>query len=281
MDMVKTQHALPVARRCRLLEIPRSSAYYKPAPVPAQDAVLMRAMDEIHLELPFYGSRRMCDELAGQGHAVNRKCVQRLMRQMGLCTLYPKAHTSRAHPAHKVYPYRLRGLAIERPDQVWCADITYIPMRKGFVYLVAIMDWYSRKVLSWRLSNTLDAEFCVGALREALCTYGTPEIFNTDQGGQFTSEAFISVLKETRVTISMDGKGRWMDNVFIERLWRSLKYEEVYLHAYETIAEARDGIRRWTDFYNQRRKHQALDKRTPNTVYYETAEAEAPMGASA
>jgi len=241
----------------------------------------MRAMDEIHLRLPFYGSRRLCDELADQGHRVNRKCVQRLMRQMGLNALYPKANTSRAHHAHKVYPYLLRGLAIERPNQVWCADVTYIPMRKGFVYLVAIMDWYSRKVLSWRLSNTLDADFCVSALREALCTYGTPEIFNTDQGCQFTSESFVHVLKEAKVTISMDGKGRWMDNVFIERLWRSLKYEEVYLHAYDSVAEARHGIRCWMDFYNHRRKHQGLDKRTPNTVYYETAECEAPMGASA
>ena len=281
MEMVKTQHKLPLTGRCRLLEIPRSSAYYGPVRAPARDAVLMRAMDEIHLELPFYGSRRMCDELAGEGHCVNRKCVQRLMRQMGLCTLYPKIHTSRANHAHKVYPYLLRGLLIERPNQVWCADITYIPMRKGFVYLVAIMDWYSRKVLSWRLSNTMDAGFCVAALREALCTYGTPDIFNTDQGSQFTSDEFTNVLKEAGVTISMDGKGRWMDNVFIERLWRSLKYEEVYLHAYDTIPDAREGIGRWTDFYNQRRKHQALDKRTPNTVYYETAECEAPMGASA
>ena len=274
-------HKLSVKRRCVLLDVPRSTAYHRSARDQSRDELLMRAMDEIHLRLPFYGSRRLCDELADQGHRVNRKCVQRLMRQMGLNALYPKANTSRAHHAHKVYPYLLRGLAIERPNQVWCADVTYIPMRKGFVYLVAIMDWYSRKVLSWRLSNTLDADFCVSALREALCTYGTPEIFNTDQGCQFTSERFVHVLKEAKVAISMDGKGRWMDNVFIERLWRSLKYEEVYLHAYDSVPEARAGIRRWTDFYNQRRKHQGLDKRTPNTVYYETAECEAPMGASA
>jgi len=274
-------HKLSVKRRCALLGIPRSTAYHTSAKDRSRDELLMRAMDEIHLRLPFYGSRRMCDELVEQGHRVNRKCVQRLMRQMGLNTLYPKANTSRAHHAHKVYPYLLRGLSIERPNQVWCADITYIPMRKGFVYLVAIMDWYSRKVLSWRLSNTLDAEFCVSALREALCTYGTPDIFNTDQGCQFTSECFVDVLKDANVKISMDGKGRWMDNVFIERLWRSLKYEEVYLHAYDSVPEARHGIRRWMDFYNQRRKHQALDKRTPNTVYYETSKFEAPMGASA
>ena len=277
------QHRLPLTQRCALLDVPRSSAYYQPAPASERDAALMRAMDEIHLRLPFYGSRRMVDELAEQGHRVNRKCAQRLMRQMGLHTLYPKANTSRAHHGHKVYPYLLRGLAIERPNQVWCADITYIPMRKGFVYLVAVMDWHSRKVLAWRLSNTLDADFCVSALREALGRFGAPGIFNTDQGCQFTSEAFVQLLKEANVKISMDGRGRWMDNVFIERLWRSLKYEEVYLHAYDSIPEAREGIRRWMTFYNHRRKHQALDRRTPNTVYYgqEIAQAEAPMGASA
>ena len=266
-------HALPRTKRCELLDVPRSSAYYKPADEPARDDLLMRAMDEIHLRLPFYGSRRMCDELADEGYTVNRKRVQRLMRLMGLNALYPGPNTSRAHHAHKVYPYLLRGLAVNGANHVWCADITYIPMRKGFVYLVAIMDWHSRKVLSWRISNTLDAAFCVAALKEALCTYGTPEIFNTDQGAQFTSEDFTQVLKDAGVRISMDGKGRWTDNVFIERLWRSLKYEEIYLHAYDSIPEARHGICRWMDFYNHKRKHQALEKRTPDTVYYQSLNA--------
>ncbi len=274
-------HKLSLLKRCELLSIPRSTAYYRSTQDPSCDEVLMRAMDEIHLRLPFYGSRRICDELAEEGHVVNRKCVQRLMRRMGMNTLYPKPNTSRAHHAHKVYPYLLRGLDIARSDQVWCADITYIPMRRGFVYLVAIMDWHSRKVLSWRTSNTLDTGFCVAALNEALCTYGTPEIFNTDQGSQFTSEAFTQVLKDAGIRISMDGKGRWVDNVFIERLWRSLKYEEVYLTAYDTIPQAREGIHHWMDFYNQRRKHQALEKRTPNMMYYQNRNFEAPMGASA
>ena len=274
-------HRLAVTRRCELLSVPRSSAYYQPREESPEDETLMRTIDEIHLRLPFLGSRRIVDELADQGQRVNRKCVQRLMRQMGLVALYPKPNTSRAHHAHKVYPYLLRGLAIERPNQVWCADITYIPMRKGFVYLVVIMDWHSRKVLSWRLSNTLDAAFCVAALREALYAYGTPEIFNTDQGCQFTSDEFTGVLKEAGVQISMDGRGRWMDNVFIERLWRSLKYEEVYLTAYETVRQARHGIGQWMRFYNERRKHQALDRKTPDTVYYETKTVDTPMGVSA
>jgi len=272
-------HKLPLLRKCELLSIPRSSAYYESTAEPSRDDVLMRAMDEIHLRYPFYGSRRIADELAEDGHVVNRKRVQRLMRRMGMNALYPKPNTSRAHHAHKIYPYLLRGLEIERANQVWCADITYVPMRKGFVYVVAVMDWYSRKVLSWRMSNTLDAEFCVAALREALHKHGRPEIFNTDQGCQFTSEAFTQVLKDNRVAISMDGKGRCMDNVFIERLWRSLKYEEVYLTAYENIPEARDSIRRWMDFYNQRRKHQALEKRTPDTTYYQSLNAEAKASA--
>ena len=274
-----TNHELPFRMRCELLSIPRSSAYYQSTEKCSRDDVIMRAMDEIHLRLPFYGSRRICDELADGGHLVNRKRVQRLMRRMGMNTLYPKPNTSRAHHAHKVYPYLLRGLSIERANQVWCADITYIPMRKGFVYLVAIMDWYSRKVLSWRLSNTLDANFCVAALNEALCKYGTPEIFNTDQGCQFTSEDFTQVLKDAGVQISMDGKGRWVDNVFIERLWRSLKYEEVYLTAYDNIPQAREGIRRWMHFYNHRRKHQALEKQTPDTLYYKNLNADAQASA--
>jgi len=274
-----TNHKLPLLRRCELLSIPRSSAYYRSTAETSRNDALMRAMDEIHLRLPFYGSRRIGDELAEDGHVVNRKRVQRLMRRMGMNTLYPKPNTSRAHHAHRVYPYLLRGLNIDHANLVWCADITYIPMRKGFVYLVAIMDWYSRKVLSWRMSNTLDAGFCVDALEDAMRKHGTPEIFNTDQGCQFTSEDFTQVLKDADVQISMDGKGRWVDNVFIERLWRSLKYEEVYLSAFENIPKAREGIRRWIDFYNQRRKHQALEKRTPDTTYYASLNVEARASA--
>lgn len=271
------EHQLPVTRRSALLSVPRSSAYYKATSDSSGDDLLMRAMDEIHLRLPFYGSRRITDELVEQGHVVNRKRVQRLMREMDMITIFPGPNTSRAHHAHKVYPYLLRGLDIARANQVWCSDITYIPLAKGFVYLVAIMDWHSRKVLAWRLSNTLDTAFCVAALNEALLKHGTPEIFNTDQGCQFTSEAFTGALKEHGIKISMDGKGRCMDNVFIERLWRSLKYEEVYLHAYDTIPEAREGIREWIDFYNQRRKHQALDRRTPNDVYCTSISAQSSM----
>ena len=274
-----SQHPLSITRRCALLDVPRSSAYYRPVvSVSKRDGALMRMMDEIHLHWPFYGSRRMCDALADEGWVVNRKCVQRLMRTMGMNALYPGPNTSRAHHAHKVYPYLLRGLAIEGANQVWCADVTYLPMARGFVYLVAVMDWYSRKVLAWRLSNTLDADFCVAALNEALSRHGAPEIFNTDQGCQFTSAAFTGVLKEHGFQISMDGKGRWMDNVFIERLWRSLKYEEVYLHAYDSVRDARAGVRRWIDFYNQQRKHQALDRRTPDNVYYTNMHAQFPAG---
>lgn len=268
-------HQLPFKKRCELLLVPRSSAYHQSTTEPSRDDVLMRAMDELHLRYPFYGSRRIAGDLAEDGHAVNRKRVQRLMRRMGMNALYPKPNTSRAHHAHKIYPYLLRGLNVEHANQVWCADITYVPMRKGFVYVVAIMDWYSRKVLSWRLSNTLDAGFCVAALSEALHKHGRPEIFNTDQGSQFTSEEFTHALRDAGIRISMDGKGRWMDNVFIERLWRSLKYEEVYLKAYENIAEAKEGIRNWMDFYNQRRKHQALEKQTPDRTYYASLNAEA------
>jgi putative transposase len=273
------KHKLPLKKRCELLSIPRSTAYYESRLDTTRDDLLMRAMDEIHLRLPFYGSRRICDELVEEGHVVNRKCVQRLMRKMGMNALYPKPNTSRAHHAHKIYPYLLRGLNIDCANQVWCTDITYIPMKKGFVYLVAIMDWHSRRVLSWRLSNTLDTRFCVAALNEALVKFGTPEIFNTDQGSQFTSEYFTSVLKKKRIKISMDGKGCWRDNVFIERLWRSLKYEEVYLTAYDTVAHARDGIGRWIHFYNHRRKHQGLEKRTPDTVYYTSLNAQAQASA--
>ena len=220
------------------------------------------------LERPFYGSRRLRDELETQGHPVNRKRVQRLVRQMGLCALYPKPRTSQPAVGHTVYPYLLRGLSIERPNQVWATDICYIPMAHGFMYLVAIMDWYSRRVLAWRVSNTFDSDFCVEALEDALTRYGPPEIFNTDQGAQFTSKAFTTVLKAHAVAISMDGKGRWVDNVFVERLWRSVKYEDVYLHAYDTPAALRAELTGYFQFYNGRRRHSSLGRRTPDVVYF-------------
>ena len=240
--MIQADHPLAVTRRCTLLEVARSTVYYRPTGISAEDLTLMRRLDEIHLERPFYGSRRLRDELETQGHPMNRKRVQRLMRQMGLRALYPRPRTSQPGVGHTVYPYLLRGLSIERPNQVWATDICYIPMAHGFMYLVAIMDWYARRVLAWRVSNTFDSDFCVEALEDALTRYGPPEIFNTDQGAQFTSKAFTTVLKAHAVAISMDGKGRWVDNVFVERLWRSVKYEDVYLHAYDTPAALRAGV---------------------------------------
>jgi putative transposase len=232
---------------------------------------LMRLIDEIHLQLPFYGSRRIRDELEDRGRPVNRKRVQRLMRLMGLVALYPKRLTSAPGRGHKVYPYLLRGLSIERPNQVWASDICYVPMAKGFMYLLAIMDWHSRRVLSWRASNTLDTDFCVEALEEALERHGTPDIFNTDQGAQFTAEAFTEALKSHGVEISMDGKGRWVDNVFVERLWRSVKYEDIYLRAYETPAALRAGLERYFRFYNGHRRHAGLNRWTPDAVYFDRA----------
>jgi putative transposase len=267
---VNREHGLPLSRQCLALDISRSSAYRKPAGVSVDDIDLMRKLDELHLRRPFKGSRRLRDDLwDNYGLQVNRKRVQRLMRLMGIRALHPGAKTTRPNPQHKVYPYLLRELEINRVNQVWCTDLTYIPMRKGFLYLVAIMDWHSRKVLSWRLSNSLDAAPCVEALEEALANYGTPEIFNSDQGCQFTSEDFTDVLKDNGIKISMDGKGRWMDNVFIERLWRSLKYEEVYLKAYDSVAQAKQGIGDWLMFYNEERRHASLSRMTPDQVYYE------------
>jgi len=268
---IHTAHGLTKTRRCELLEVARSTAYYREAAVDAEELVLMRHIDEIHLRLPFLGSRRIVDELQALGFEVNRKRVQRLMRRMGLQALYPRRRTSQPGTGHTVYPYLLRGLSIERPNQVWAADVSYIPMAKGFMYLVAIMDWHSRRVLSWRVSNTLEPGFCVVALEEALARYGAPEIFNTDQGAQFTAKAFTDVLKTHQVAISMDGKGRWMDNVFIERLWRSVKYEDVYLRAYETPAELQAGFSRYFEYYNTKRRHSALDRRTPDAVYFAQA----------
>ena len=266
--MVDGEVEMPVVRQCRLLDISRSTVYYQRQGVSDEDLELMRLIDEIHLELPFYGSRRIRDELEDRGHRVNRKRVQRLMRLMGLEALYPKPKTTKPAKGHKVYPYRLKGLMIDRPNQVWATDLCYIPMAKGFMYLVAIMDWHSRKVLSFRLSNTMDTDFCVEALEEAIECFGAPEIFNTDQGSQFTSEAFTGVLKRHDVTISMDGKGRWIDNVFVERLWRSVKYEDIYLRAYETPKELQQGLDRYFQFYNSRRRHASLERRTPDAVYF-------------
>ena len=244
--------------------------YYKPKPISDDELALMRRLDEIYTKWPFYGSRRMVAELRGEGYDVNRKRVRRLMRLMGFEAIYQKPNTSRKHPSHKIYPYLLRNLAIDHPNQVWCADITYIPMAKGWVYLVAIMDWFSRRVLAWRLSITMETDFCVEALQEALTQYGRPEIFNTDQGVQFTAAAFIETLAAQGVQISMDGKARYLDNIFIERLWRSLKYEEVFTHAYASVREARLGIGAWLKFYNDERKHQALGYRTPSQIFAAT-----------
>ncbi len=265
--MVDRAKPLSIAKQCRLLSLSRSTYYYNPAPISDDDLELLCQIDKIHLKLPFFGSRRIKDALWDLGHTVNRKKIQRLMRLLAITAIYPKRRTSNPDKAHKIYPYRLKGLKIDRPNQVWCTDITYIPMARGFLYLVAIMDWHSRKILSWRLSNTMETEFCIEALKEALHHYGTPEIFNTDQGAQFTSEEFTGVLKASGIIISMDGKGRWVDNVFIERLWRSLKYEEVYLKAYDTVPEASKNIGDYFLFYNHRRRHQALDRLTPDEAY--------------
>jgi len=260
--------SLSIARQCRVLNIRRSSFYYRSKPVKAEDLELMRLIDEQYLKTPIWGSRSMRNHLRRLGYKINRKRVQRLMRLMGLEAIYPKPRTSRAHPDHKIYPYLLRDLSIETPNQVWAADITYIPMSRGFMYLVAVMDWHSRKVLSWRLSNTMEAEFCVEALQEAIGRYGCPEIFNTDQGAQFTSEAFTTVLKENGIAISMDGRGRVQDNIFIERLWWTLKHHYLYLRSFANGSELRAGLREWFSFYNQERFHQSFDDRTPDEVYY-------------
>jgi len=267
--MVACDHVrLSITRQCRLVSIARSSFYYKSKGESPLNLSLMRLIDEQFLETPFFGSRQMKRWLLKHhGHSVSRKRVCRLMRLLGLQAIYQRPRTSQPHPEHKIYPYLLRDLAITRPNHVWCTDVTYIPLQRGFLYLVAVMDWASRKVLSWRLSNSLDASFCIEALEEALERYGPPEIFNTDQGSQFTSLEFIEVLKRAGIKISMDGKGRWMDNVFIERLWRSLKYEQVYLSEYVTGIEARAGIDWWITFYNQRRPHSSLKDQTPDEAY--------------
>lgn len=266
--MIDRTHELPVARQCQILSLARSTAYYRPQDANAADLALMRRIDELHLEHPFAGSRMLRDMLKHEGHAIGRKHVATLMKKMGIEALYKKPNTSRRHPAHPVYPYLLRNLEVHRPNQVFAADITYIPMKRGFVYLFAVMDWASRRVLSWRLSNTLTTDFCIEAAQEAIQRYGKPEIFNTDQGSQFTSLEFTQLLKDHGIAISMDGKGCWRDNVFVERLWKSIKYEEVYLRAYETVSAAKSGIGRYLAFYNSRRPHSALVGDTPDAFYY-------------
>jgi putative transposase len=263
----RAEPRLSIVAQCRLLRVARSTLYWRPAAVSADDLAVMRRLDEQYLATPFYGARRMVAVLRREGWSVNRERVRRLMRVMGLVAIYRKPNTSRKHPDHKVYPYLLRGLVIDRPNQVWCADITYIPMAKGFVYLVAVMDWFSRRVLAWRLSIGMETAFCVEALQEAMDRYGEPEVFNTDQGLQFSSATFLDELESRGARISMDGRGRFLDNIFIERLWRSLKYEEVFIKAYVSVAEARRGIGAWLGFHNDERPHQALGYRTPREVF--------------
>ena len=267
---------LSVGKQCSLLSISRSSFYYEPKGESEMNLDLMRVIDKQFLETPFYGVRQMTWHLRNEQHLVNEKRIRRLMRLMGLMPIYQKPNTSKAAKGHKIYPYLLRGLRVDRPNQVWCADITYLPMRRGFLYLVAIMDWHTRKVLAWRISNTLEAGFCVDALNEAIHKFGPPDIMNTDQGSQFTSFAWTNRLRSANVRISMDGKGRFLDNIFVERLWRSLKYECVYLHAWETGSEARDGVRKWIEFYNHKRPHSALGGKPPAVVHWQKIETTSP-----
>jgi putative transposase len=272
--MIDRDHELPVSKQCAALGISlgisRGSIYYEPAAVSASDLALMHRLDEMHLEHPHAGSRMLWDLLAAEGSKIGRRHVRTLMEWMGIEAIYRRPRTSKRAPGHKIFPYLLRGLTIDRANQVWASDITYIRMERGFVYLAAVMDWFARRILAWRLSITLGEDFCVDAVEEALRLHGRPKIFNTDQGSQFTSDAFTEVLIENDIDISMDGKGAWRDNVFIERFWRTLKYEEVYLKAYETVAEARSSIGRFLEFYNGRRPHSALDRRTPDEAYYDS-----------
>lgn len=266
--MIDKAHDLPVVRQAELLELSRSSVYYLPQQTPEGDLRLMRCIDELHLEYPFAGARMLRDMLKLEGIEVGRKHVGTLMKKMGIEAIYRKANTSRRNQAHRIYPYLLRDLTIDLPNQVWAMDTTYIPMRRGFVYLSAVLDWATRRVLAWRLSNSLTPDPCVDALEEAILKYGRPEIMNTDQGSQFTSSAFISLLQEHKIQISMDGKGCWRDNVFIERLWKTVKYEEIYLHGYDTVSDARQALSRYFDFYNRCRPHSALDGKTPDAAYF-------------
>lgn len=266
--MIDREHEMPVSKQAKVLNISRGSVYYLPRPVPERDLKLMRRIDELHMDYPFAGSRMMQGFLKQEGFAAGRKHVATLMKKMGIEALYRRPRTSKPAPGHKVYPYLLKGMAIDRPNQVWATDISYIPMARGFVYLCAVIDWFTKKVLAWRVSITMETAFCVEAVEEALERHGAPAVFNTDQGSQFTSEAFTSVLKQRSIAISMDGKGAWRDNVFVERLWRTVKYEEIYLKAYASVAEARDSLARYFAFYNTRRPHSALDGMTPDQAYF-------------
>ncbi|MDE3763587.1 IS3 family transposase [Sinorhizobium meliloti] len=277
-EMIDRTHRLSVVRQAKLLGFSRGSVYYSPRPVSDGDLALMRRIDELHLDYPFAGSRMLQGLLKVEGLQAGRSHVATLMKKMGIEAIYRRPNTSKPAPGHKVYPYLLRKLAVTRPNQVWAMDLTYIPMARGFVYLCAVVDWFSRRVLSWRLSITMETAFCIEAVEEALARYGKPDIFNTDQGSQFTSVDFTAVLKKAEIAISMDGKGAWRDNVFVERLWRSIKYEEVYLHAYKTVSEARVGIGRYLTFYNTRRPHSSLDRQTPDQAYFN---ALTPMMAAA
>jgi putative transposase len=267
--MIDRDHALALTRQAKLLKLSRGSLYYQARAVPAADLAIMRRIDELHLDYPFAGSRMLRDLLRGEGVEIGREHVATMMKRMGIEAIYRRPNTSKPAPGHKIYPYLLRSVAVERPNQAWAMDITYIPMARGFVYLAAVVDWFSRRVMSWRVSITMEVEFCLEAVEEALARYGRPEIFNTDQGSQFTSAAFTGVLLDNAIAISMDGKGAWRDNVFVERLWRSVKYEEVYLRAYDCVGEARASIGRYLDFYNRKRPHSSLDARTPDRAYFD------------
>ena len=267
--MIDRTHGLPVARQAKVLNLSRGSVYYNPRPMSAATLAIMRRIDELHLNYPFAGSRMLRDFLNREGVGIGRQRVASLMKRMGVEALYRRPNTSKPAPGHKIYPYLLRGVKVEKPDQVWATDITYIPMARGFVYLVAVIDWHTRRVLSHRVSITMEADFCIEALEEAMAKYGKPEIFNTDQGSQFTSEAFTRVLIDNAIAISMDGKGAWRDNVFVERLWKSVKYEEVYLRAYDSVADARASLQKYLSFYNQRRPHSSLDRKTPDEAYFD------------
>jgi len=267
--MIDRDHGLPLRRQAEVLQLSRSTLYYEPRPVSAADLAVMRRIDELHLDYPFAGSRMLRDLLRGEGIPVGREMVTAMMRRMGIEALYRRPNTSKPAPGHKIYPYLLRGLDVVRPNQVWAMDITYIPMAHGFVYLAAVLDWFSRRVLSWRVSITMEVDFCLDAVEEALAKHGGPEIFNTDQGSQFTSADFTGLLMKNAVAISMDGRGAWRDNVFVERLWRSVKYEEVYLRAYDSVGEARASIGRYLEFYNRKRPHSSLDAGTPDQAYFD------------
>jgi putative transposase len=267
--MIDRDHDLALTKQAALLGISRGSVYYEAASVSAEDLALMRRLDELHLGFPFAGARMLRDLLAAEGSKIGRRRVTTLMQRMGIVAIYCRPSTTKRAPGHRIYPYLLRGLTIDRPNHVWATDITYIPMARGFVYLAAVMDWFTRRILAWRLSNTLEASFCIEAVEEALAKYGCPHIFNTDQGSQFTSADFTSVLSRNAIAISMDGRGAWRDNVFVERFWRTVKYEEVYLRAYDSVGEARQSIGRYLDFYNAKRPHTALDRRTPDQVYFD------------